>query len=119
MLRFLIENNLQIADSVAYFANIAGSESWFRVAIQHEPMRWTGTHHGVLLFKRMRSFRQRKPLTSCLAPCRDESEKMKKILILDAGGQVAYWVIHALAGREDIALTLLLRNPGKRQRAGR
>lgn len=38
---------------------------------------------------------------------------MKKILILGAGGQVAQWVIRALAGREDIALTLLLRNPGK------
>lgn len=40
-------------------------------------------------------------------------EIMKKILILGAGGQVAQWVIRAFAGREDIALTLLLRNPGK------
>jgi len=38
---------------------------------------------------------------------------MKKILILGAGGQVAQWVIRALAGRDNIALTLLLRNPGK------
>ncbi|MGX9782568.1 SDR family oxidoreductase [Janthinobacterium lividum] len=38
---------------------------------------------------------------------------MKKILILGAGGQVAQWVIRALAGRDDIALTLLLRNPAK------
>ncbi|PHV29527.1 NAD-dependent dehydratase [Janthinobacterium sp. BJB426] len=38
---------------------------------------------------------------------------MKKILILGAGGQVAQWVIRALAGSEDIALTLYLRNPGK------
>ncbi|MGF6114613.1 uncharacterized protein YbjT (DUF2867 family) [Janthinobacterium lividum] len=42
-----------------------------------------------------------------------KAEIMKKILILGAGGQVAQWVIRALAGREDIALTLLLRNPGK------
>lgn len=48
-----------------------------------------------------------------MAACHDESEMMKKILILGAGGQVAQWVIRALAGREDIALTLLLRNPGK------
>lgn len=40
-------------------------------------------------------------------------EIMKKILILGAGGKVAQWVIRAFAGREDIALTLLLRNPGK------
>ncbi|WP_402718273.1 SDR family oxidoreductase [Janthinobacterium rivuli] len=38
---------------------------------------------------------------------------MKKILILGAGGQVAQWVIRALAGRDNIAVTLLLRNPGK------
>ncbi|MCC7641967.1 MULTISPECIES: NAD(P)H-binding protein [unclassified Janthinobacterium] len=38
---------------------------------------------------------------------------MKKIVIPGAGGQVAQWVIRALAGREDIALTLLLRNPAK------
>ncbi|MGK5073258.1 SDR family oxidoreductase [Janthinobacterium sp. ZB1P44] len=38
---------------------------------------------------------------------------MRKILILGAGGQVAQWVIRALAGRDDIALTLLLRNPAK------
>ncbi|WP_235501880.1 NAD(P)H-binding protein [Janthinobacterium sp. Ant5-2-1] len=38
---------------------------------------------------------------------------MKKIVILGAGGQGAQWVIRALAGREDIALTLLLRNPAK------
>ena len=38
---------------------------------------------------------------------------MKKILILGAGGQVAQWVIRALAGRDNIALTLLLRNPAK------
>jgi uncharacterized protein YbjT (DUF2867 family) len=38
---------------------------------------------------------------------------MKKILILGAGGQVAQWVIRAFAGRDSIALTLLLRNPGK------
>ena len=48
-----------------------------------------------------------------MEPCHDESEKMKKIVILGAGGQVAQWVILALAGREDIALTLLLRNPAK------
>lgn len=48
-----------------------------------------------------------------MEPCHDESEKMKKIVILGAGGQVAQWVIRALAGREDIALTLLLRNPAK------
>ena len=34
-------------------------------------------------------------------------------MILGAGGQVAQWVIRALAGRDDIALTLLLRNPAK------
>jgi uncharacterized protein YbjT (DUF2867 family) len=38
---------------------------------------------------------------------------MKKILILGAGGQVAQWVIRAFAGRDSIAMTLLLRNPGK------
>lgn len=48
-----------------------------------------------------------------MATCHDERKMMKKILILGAGGQVAQWVIRALAGREDIALTLLLRNPGK------
>ncbi|WP_226940973.1 SDR family oxidoreductase [Janthinobacterium violaceinigrum] len=42
-----------------------------------------------------------------------KAEMMKKILILGAGGQVAQWVIRALAGRDDIALTLLLRNPAK------
>ena len=42
-----------------------------------------------------------------------KAKMMKKILILGAGGQVARWVIRALAGREDIALTLLLRNPSK------
>lgn len=40
-------------------------------------------------------------------------EMIKKILILGAGGQVAQCVIRALAGRDNIALTLLLRNPGK------
>lgn len=37
----------------------------------------------------------------------------KKILILGAGGQVARWVIRSLAGRNDVALTLLLRNRAK------
>lgn len=42
-----------------------------------------------------------------------KAKMMRKILILGAGGQVAQWVIRALAGRDDIALTLLLRNPAK------
>lgn len=36
---------------------------------------------------------------------------MKNLLILGASGQIAQWVIEALADRSDTALTLLLRNP--------
>lgn len=38
---------------------------------------------------------------------------MKNLLILGASGQIAQWVIDALADRNDTALTLLLRNPKK------
>lgn len=37
--------------------------------------------------------------------------RMKNILILGASGQIAQWVVKALADRPDIALTLLVRNP--------
>lgn len=36
---------------------------------------------------------------------------MKNILILGAGGQIAWWVIRDLADAPDLALTLLVRNP--------
>ncbi|AJG22431.1 SDR family oxidoreductase [Cupriavidus basilensis] len=36
---------------------------------------------------------------------------MNNILVLGASGQIAQWVIQALANRSDTALTLLLRNP--------
>ncbi|WP_065383347.1 SDR family oxidoreductase [Hyphomonas sp. ND6WE1B] len=38
---------------------------------------------------------------------------MKKILVLGANGQIARWVVQMLADREDIAMTLLVRNPEK------
>ncbi len=38
---------------------------------------------------------------------------MKRILILGAGGQIAQWVVKALAGDPDIRQTLLLRDPKK------
>lgn len=38
---------------------------------------------------------------------------MKNVLILGASGQIAQWVIAALAQRGDTAMTLLLRNPKK------
>lgn len=38
---------------------------------------------------------------------------MKNILILGASGQIAQWVIKALAGDKQIHQTLLLRDPGK------
>lgn len=38
---------------------------------------------------------------------------MKNVLILGAGGQIAQRVIEALAGRDDITLTLFMRNPTK------
>ena len=38
---------------------------------------------------------------------------MNNILILGAGGQVAQWVVKALANRTDTTLTLLLRDPRK------
>ena len=36
---------------------------------------------------------------------------MKNILVLGASGQIARWVVSDLAGRSDVALTLLVRNP--------
>jgi uncharacterized protein YbjT (DUF2867 family) len=38
---------------------------------------------------------------------------MTNVLILGASGQIAQWVVKALADRPDIALTLLVRNPRK------
>lgn len=38
---------------------------------------------------------------------------MKKVLVLGASGQIAQWVIQMLADRDDIELTLLLRDPKK------
>lgn len=38
---------------------------------------------------------------------------MKNILILGASGQIAQWVVKALANRPDTALTLLVRDPRK------
>ena len=38
---------------------------------------------------------------------------MKNILVLGASGQIAQWVVQALAGRKDTALTLLVRDPKK------
>lgn len=38
---------------------------------------------------------------------------MKKVLVLGASGQIAQWVIRMLADRDDIELTLLLRDPKK------
>jgi len=38
---------------------------------------------------------------------------VKRILILGAGGQIAQWVVKALAGDPDIRQTLLLRDPKK------
>lgn len=38
---------------------------------------------------------------------------MKKVLVLGANGQIARWVIQMLAHRDDIALTLLLRDARK------
>ncbi|MGE8065101.1 SDR family oxidoreductase [Pseudomonas sp. NPDC089569] len=38
---------------------------------------------------------------------------MKNVLILGASGQIARWVVQMLADRSDIAMTLLVRNPGK------
>lgn len=38
---------------------------------------------------------------------------MKNILILGASGQIAQWVVKALAGEPDISQTLLLRDPKK------
>lgn len=38
---------------------------------------------------------------------------MTNVLVLGAGGQIAHWVIEMLAGSQDIALTLYLRNARK------
>jgi uncharacterized protein YbjT (DUF2867 family) len=38
---------------------------------------------------------------------------MNNVLILGAGGQIAQWVVKALADRPDTALTLVVRNPRK------
>ncbi|RXM07754.1 NAD-dependent dehydratase, partial [Citrobacter sp. AAK_AS5] len=38
---------------------------------------------------------------------------MKKVLVLGASGEIAQWVIRMLADRDDIELTLLLRDPKK------
>lgn len=38
---------------------------------------------------------------------------MKNVLILGASGQIARWVVEATANRQDLALTLLLRDPKK------
>lgn len=38
---------------------------------------------------------------------------MKNVLVLGASGQIAQWAVAALADRDDIALTLFLRNPKK------
>ncbi|MGE3829424.1 MAG: SDR family oxidoreductase [Parvibaculaceae bacterium] len=38
---------------------------------------------------------------------------MNNVLILGASGQIAQWVVKALADRPDMALTLLVRNPRK------
>jgi uncharacterized protein YbjT (DUF2867 family) len=39
--------------------------------------------------------------------------RMKKVLVLGAGGQIARWVIEMLAGSEDVQLTLYLRHRRK------
>ncbi|MEC3768850.1 SDR family oxidoreductase [Cupriavidus sp. SS-3] len=38
---------------------------------------------------------------------------MKNVLVLGANGQIAQWVVKALAGDKDVNLTLLVRNPRK------
>src|SRR6516162_8554527 len=38
---------------------------------------------------------------------------MKKVLVLGAGGQIARWVIEMLANRQDVKLTLFLRQANK------
>ncbi|HRP22326.1 MAG TPA: SDR family oxidoreductase [Alicycliphilus sp.] len=38
---------------------------------------------------------------------------MRNVLILGAGGQIAQWVVKDLARRQDVAQTLLVRNPRK------
>jgi uncharacterized protein YbjT (DUF2867 family) len=38
---------------------------------------------------------------------------MKNVLILGANGQIAQWVVKALAGDKDVSQTLLVRNPRK------
>ncbi|MDZ3992290.1 SDR family oxidoreductase [Pseudomonas sp. Teo4] len=40
---------------------------------------------------------------------------MKHVLVIGASGQIAQWVIRMLAGREDVKLTLYLRDAGKLQ----
>jgi uncharacterized protein YbjT (DUF2867 family) len=37
----------------------------------------------------------------------------KHVLVLGAGGQIAQWVVKALAGHRDVAQTLFVRNPAK------
>jgi saccharopine dehydrogenase-like NADP-dependent oxidoreductase len=39
--------------------------------------------------------------------------RMKDVLVLGAGGQIAHWVILMLANRSDVRLTLFLRNARK------
>ena len=41
---------------------------------------------------------------------------MKKVAILGAGGQIARWVIEALAHNDDVQLTLFLRNAKRLKR---
>ncbi len=38
---------------------------------------------------------------------------MKKVLVLGANGQIARWVVQMLAGRDDLAMTLFLRDAKK------
>lgn len=40
---------------------------------------------------------------------------MKNVLVIGASGQIAHWVIAMLAGREDVKLTLFLRDASKLQ----
>lgn len=44
---------------------------------------------------------------------------MKKVLVLGAGGQIAYWVIGMLGNRDDLKLTLFLRHVKKLKKAPR